>query len=145
MARLPGRTIALTPAALVIAAVFSWTRRLDDEAERLPALQHPGTPDFPREPLVILSLQDSWIELRLRYLVDTHRRSMIRTQLAEAWQEAAEPHADWLPNVYPRSQPMPLAGDGVAGAVSAQCGSAWRGGLNLMLDVAREHAPARPR
>ncbi|HVM45214.1 MAG TPA: hypothetical protein VM582_04705, partial [Candidatus Thermoplasmatota archaeon] len=70
--------------------------------------------DFPEEPVVVVALQDSWIELRLRYLVDVRRRSAVRTALALAWQEASEAHADALPQVYPRAQPMAVGPDGRA-------------------------------
>lgn len=72
----------------------------------------PMDTEFPAEPVVIMLLQDSWIELRLRYLVDVRRRSVVRTGLAIAWQEATAPHADKLPNVYNRVQPMAVRGDG---------------------------------
>lgn len=70
--------------------------------------------EFPREPAVLLSLEQSWIEMRLRYLVDTRRRSRVRNELAVAWQEASARHSDRLPNVYPRSQPMQVGPDGRA-------------------------------
>jgi len=68
--------------------------------------------EFPDAPVIIASLEVSWIELRLRYLVDVRRRSIVRTALALAWQEATEAHADALPNVYPRAQPMAVGADG---------------------------------
>lgn len=61
---------------------------------------------FPREPQVIESLQESWIELRLRYLVPARSRAATRTALSRAWLDATRPHADRLPNVYPRVQPQ---------------------------------------
>jgi small-conductance mechanosensitive channel len=73
------------------------------------------TSQFPREPVVIMKLDSSWIELRLRYLVDVRRRSATRTALARAWQEATAVHADKLPNVYPRVPSMRTAADGRVG------------------------------
>jgi small-conductance mechanosensitive channel len=72
----------------------------------------PISAEFPREPVVTMALETSWIELRLRYLVDVRRRSGVRTSLAQAWQEETAKHPDRLPQVYPRSQPMPVGGDG---------------------------------
>ncbi len=68
--------------------------------------------EFPREPVVNMRLLDSWIELRLRYLVDVRGRAVARTKLAEAWQEASGAHPDKLPNVYPRVQRMEVGADG---------------------------------
>lgn len=62
--------------------------------------------EFPREPQVLIQLEDSWIELRLRYLVDVRKRSIVRTRLARGWQEASAEHPEELPNVYRRTQPM---------------------------------------
>lgn len=67
---------------------------------------------FPQEPQVIEALQDSWIELRLRYLVDARSRAATRTKLTRAWLDATKRHADALPNVYPRVQPQQVGADG---------------------------------
>jgi small-conductance mechanosensitive channel len=72
----------------------------------------PTVVDFPQEPTIIMMLRDSWIELRLRYLVDVRRRSATRTMLARKWQEATEANAAALPNVYPRVQSIRTGRDG---------------------------------
>ncbi|MHB8604592.1 MAG: hypothetical protein ACYDCK_04990 [Thermoplasmatota archaeon] len=68
--------------------------------------------NFPAEPVILEALQDSWIELRLRYLVDVRNRAGVRTALARAWLAATAPHARELPNVYPRVQPQAVGADG---------------------------------
>lgn len=75
------------------------------EYERL-ARSMPTKAEFPREPQILIRLEDSWIELRLRYLVDVRKRSIVRTRLARDWQEASGQHPEKLPNVYRRTQPM---------------------------------------
>lgn len=81
--------------------------------ERL-ARNLPTKAEFPREPQILIQLEDSWIELRLRYLVDVRNRSLVRTQLARSWQEASGQHPDELPNVYRRTQPMQVGSKGRA-------------------------------
>ncbi len=67
---------------------------------------------FPAEPTITMHLEPDWIELRLRFLVDARRRSLMRSELALAWQTSAGVHADRLPNVYRRSQVQAIGPDG---------------------------------
>lgn len=83
------------------------------EYERL-ARSMPTKAEFPREPQILIRLEDSWIELRLRYLVDIRQRSFVRTRLARNWQKASSQHPEDLPNVYRRTQPMAVGADGRA-------------------------------
>lgn len=72
----------------------------------------PMQPHFPRQPVVRESLTESWIELRLRYLVDARERETTRKQLSEGWLRRVREHRDELPVVYPRNQEMQLDADG---------------------------------
>lgn len=74
----------------------------------------PTRTEFPREPQLLIQLEESWIELRLRYLVDVRNRSAVRTSLARRWQESSGQHPDELPNVYRRTQPMQVGRAGRA-------------------------------
>lgn len=67
---------------------------------------------FPRQPVVLESLEADWVELRLRYLVPVRERSARRKALAEAWLEVAARHPEALPNVYPRTQVMRIGARG---------------------------------
>ncbi len=67
---------------------------------------------FPDRPFILMESQPSWMDLRLRYLVDARKASMVRTRLTEAWTAKSAPHGDAIPPVYPRSQPMRIGGDG---------------------------------
>lgn len=67
---------------------------------------------FPKEPRILMSLEESWIELRLRYLVEARLASRVRTQLAESWQSATAPHAARLPLTYRKTQTQPIGPDG---------------------------------
>lgn len=67
---------------------------------------------FPRRPVVLETLKDSWIELRLRYLVDARERSATRGELADRWLRRVREHREELPVVYPRFQEMQLDAEG---------------------------------
>ncbi len=67
---------------------------------------------FPDRPFILMESQPSWMDLRLRYLVDARKASTVRTQLTAAWATKTAPHGDAIPPVYPRSQPMRIGGDG---------------------------------
>lgn len=67
---------------------------------------------FPREPTVLETLGEDWIELRLRYLVPARGRASVRRELAEAWLARISEHPEELPNVYPRRQVMQIGEDG---------------------------------
>lgn len=56
----------------------------------------PTKENFDEAPRVLTNLEEGWVELRLRYLVDVRDRSHVRTRLAELWQEAREAHAERL-------------------------------------------------
>lgn len=67
---------------------------------------------FPDRPFILMESQPSWMDLRLRYLVDARKASAVRTMLTEAWAAKSSQHGDSIPPVYPRSQPMRIGGDG---------------------------------
>jgi hypothetical protein len=67
---------------------------------------------FPDRPLILVAMRDSWVELRLRFLVPARQRGATRSKLVDAWLSGVSAHADALPNVYPRSQPQRVGADG---------------------------------
>ncbi len=69
---------------------------------------------FPHAPFVLMESKPSWMDLRLRYLVDAREAARVQTHLTEAWTAASAPHAEVLPQVYPRSQPQAIGPDGRA-------------------------------
>ncbi len=68
--------------------------------------------EFPDAPFVLAESKPSWMEYRLRYLVDARRAGRIQSALAKAWQEASADHAQRLLPIYPRMQQMAIQGDG---------------------------------
>lgn len=67
---------------------------------------------FPDQPVLLMESMPSWMELRLRYLVDARSAAAVRAGLTEAWQAASAEHPEALPTVYPRVQPQAIGADG---------------------------------
>lgn len=67
---------------------------------------------FPDKPVLLMESMPSWMELRLRYLVDARGAATVRARLTEAWQAATEEHPDGILTVYPRVQPQPIGASG---------------------------------
>lgn len=71
----------------------------------------PMEASFPKEPLILLSLAENRIELRLRYLVEARAAARVRTRLAETWQGRTAAHRERLPQGSPRqAQAVDAAG-----------------------------------
>lgn len=68
---------------------------------------------FPDQPRILMDAKPSWMELRLRYLVDARQASSVQTRLTQAWTDATAQRQD-MPQVYPRTQPMRIGADGRA-------------------------------
>ncbi len=69
--------------------------------------------DFPDQPIVLAESKPSWMEYRLRYLVDARRAGRTQSALTKAWTDLTTGEAD-IPQVYPRSQPQAIGPDGRA-------------------------------
>lgn len=67
---------------------------------------------FPDQPFILMESRPSWMDLRLRYLVEARKAGAVQTRLTEAWAAAAGQHPEAIPAIYPRTQTMPIAGDG---------------------------------
>ncbi len=70
--------------------------------------------DFPDKPTVLAESRPSWMELRLRYLVDARKAGRTQSKLTDKWTDLCAPHAEAIPQVYPRSQPQAIGPDGRA-------------------------------
>ncbi len=68
--------------------------------------------DFADEPFVLAESKDSWMEYRLRYLVDARKAGRIQSALTDAWITASAAHPERLIAVYPRVQQMSIGADG---------------------------------
>ncbi len=70
--------------------------------------------DFPDHPTILAESKPSWMEFRLRYLVDARRAGRTQSRLTHKWTELTAPHADTIPQVYNRTQPQAIGPDGRA-------------------------------
>ncbi len=68
--------------------------------------------DFPNHPIILEESKPSWMEYRLRYLVDARRAGRTQARLTRTWTELCVPHEEALPQVYPRSQPQAVGRTG---------------------------------
>ncbi len=68
--------------------------------------------EFPDAPFILTESKPSWMEYRLRYLVDARRAGRVQSALSQAWLEASAEHPDALLSIYPRMQQMAIQGDG---------------------------------
>ncbi len=69
---------------------------------------------IPRSPQVFVSLDDSWTNITVRYLVNARERRLWKSRISLAAMEAfnAEEHAERVIGVYPRRQIMFVGEDG---------------------------------
>ncbi len=68
--------------------------------------------EFPDAPFVLAESKPSWMEYRLRYLVDARKAGRVQSALSQAWLDASAAHPDKLLAIYPRMQQMAIQGDG---------------------------------
>lgn len=68
--------------------------------------------NFPTEPVVLAESKPSWMEYRLRYLVDARMAGRVQAAMTKAWNQATSEHPDRILTIYPRNQAQRIGGDG---------------------------------
>ncbi len=69
---------------------------------------------FPDAPFLLAESKPSWMEYRLRYLVDARLASRTQSELTQAWNNLTAQHANAIQSIYPRSQNMRIDAHGHA-------------------------------
>ncbi len=68
--------------------------------------------NFPDKPFTLAESKPSWMEYRLRYLVDARAAGRVQTRLTDAWTHATAEHPDRILSIYNRTQTQRLDADG---------------------------------
>lgn len=68
---------------------------------------------FPEHPFVLAESKASWMEYRLRYLVNARSAATVQADLTRAWNQATQDETGILP-IYPRTQTQRFSPDGRA-------------------------------
>ncbi len=68
--------------------------------------------NFPDRPFILAESKPSWMEYRLRYLVDARTSGRVQSRLTDAWNEATAQHPDRVLPIYNRTQSQQIDASG---------------------------------
>ncbi len=68
--------------------------------------------NFPDKPFILAESKPSWMEYRLRFLVDARAAGRVQSRLTDAWNEATARHPEQIRPIFNRTQTQRIDADG---------------------------------